>query len=164
MHAHDTCGTCAGRHRTASCTPGVLLRCISCKISSHASWSQHCPTFNQKCKELNGRLTENMMPYFPTSEPWTHVIQPPKPGAQLPPAPHNFEHHLGASRGPYRQSTLQFLPSQWHPQGGTQPSTMPDRANDVPRPGVNRDNQGRPWPWGDSDGLDHEDLPPLSFP
>ena len=74
MHTHDTCGTCAGRHRTASCMPGAPLRCVSCKISGHASWSQHCPTFNQKCEELNGRLTKNMMPYFPTGEPWTHVI------------------------------------------------------------------------------------------
>ena len=32
-----------------------------------------CSTFVSKCAELDGRLTDNSMPYFPTNKPWTHV-------------------------------------------------------------------------------------------
>ena len=49
------------------------------------SWSRLCPVFIQKCKEMNGRLTENNMPYFPTDEPWTHILQPPKSTYRPPP-------------------------------------------------------------------------------
>ena len=112
VQAFDTCATCAGRHKTANCSLGVQLRCVSCRMEGHASWSRFCPIFNHKCDELNGRLTENTMPYFPTDEPWTHVIKPPKPTLYpLPPASHHPGHPghpPGTPRGQFRQSTLQF--------------------------------------------------------
>ena len=108
----DTCRTCAGCHKTASCSPGVQLRCVSCRTEGHASWSRFCPAFNHKCDEMNGRLTKNAMPYFPTDEPWTHVVKPLKPPLYPPPP---ASHHLGrpghppgAPRGHFWQSTLQF--------------------------------------------------------
>ena len=69
MQDFDTCGTCAWRHKTASCSPGAQLRCMSCRTEGHASWSRFCPAFNRRCNELNGRLTENTMPYFPMDKP-----------------------------------------------------------------------------------------------
>ena len=118
--AHNTCRTCAGRHRTSSCSSGSRLRCVSCEMEGQASWSGFCPVFIWKCDEMNGRLTENAMPYFPTDEPWTHATKPPKPTYYLPPQPlppppttHRSGHPSDAPRGYYQQSTLQFPQVQW---------------------------------------------------
>ena len=40
----DTCGNCAGPHRTSSCLTSEK-ECVSCKSKEHASWSRTCPTF-----------------------------------------------------------------------------------------------------------------------
>src|SRR6266481_7649906 len=85
LQAFNTCGTCAGHHRMADCTQWNRLCCTPCKVDGHASWDRQCPTFIHKCEELNTRLTENNMPYFPTNELWTHVLQPPKAAYQAPP-------------------------------------------------------------------------------
>lgn len=57
--------------------------CISCKTRDHASWAT-CPTFVGNCAELDTKLLENQMLFFPTGEAWTHISQPSK---VLPPAP-----------------------------------------------------------------------------
>ena len=166
----DTCGTCAGRHRTANCPPGSWPRCISCGIEGHMSWSRNCPVFIQKCDEMNRRLTENAMLYFPTNEPWTHAIQPPKPAYHLPPstAMHNTGHPPGAFRGPYRQSSLQFPQVQQRPHGDAPPShapaSMQGHENNAPPARTTGDGQVQPREWGDSDPMNEfEGLPDIPF-
>ena len=85
---YDTCGTCGDWHRTSACTNMNRLHCASCKTHTHASWDRMCLSFMCRCEEMDGRLPENLMPYFPTAEPWTHVSQQPKiatPTLTLPP-------------------------------------------------------------------------------
>ena len=53
MQVFDMCGMCVGCHKTASCSLGAQLRCMSCRMEGHASWSRFCPIFNRKCDELN---------------------------------------------------------------------------------------------------------------
>ena len=75
----DFCGTCAQRHCTADCSRLDNPRCISCGCNGHASWDRGCPTFLQKCTELNKRAEDNSMPYFPTLETWTQAKEPANP-------------------------------------------------------------------------------------
>ena len=107
------------------------------------SWSRLCPVFVQKCEEMNGRLTENNMPYFLTDEPWVHILQPPKPTYRPPPLTAcNQDYPPGTARGPYQQSTLQFLQAQQWPYGDTQPTNAPastqDQGGAVPPAGDGR--------------------------
>ena len=73
----EICGTCTLQHHTTTCTNGDNPWCMSCKAPRHASWDRHCPIFQQKCHELNKKINDNNMPYFPTLEPWTQVMEPP---------------------------------------------------------------------------------------
>ena len=66
----DTCGSCAGQHRTDTCK-SKEKKCASCKTDDHTSWSRQCPTFLKKLADLNNRSLENSTIYFPTNEPWT---------------------------------------------------------------------------------------------
>ena len=165
----DTCGTCAGRHRTATCAPGSRPRCVSCGIEGHASWSRLCPVFVQKCEEMNGRLTENNMPYFPTDEPWTHVLHPPKSTYRPPPpTAHNRDYPSGTARGSYRQSTLQFPQVRRRPYDDTQPTNAPANTQGhggaAPPAGDGRGGPEQSRAWGDSDPLDgYEGLPTTQF-
>lgn len=68
----DKCGSCAGDHRTSLCNSREYF-CIPCKSGGHASWSRDCPTFRTKCAQMDSRLPENGMPFFPTNEEWTQV-------------------------------------------------------------------------------------------
>ena len=172
------CGTCTGRHRTSSCSPGSQPRCVSCRMEGHMSWSRYCPTFIWKCDEMNGRLTENTMPYFPSNEPWTHVMKPPKPAYHplLLPTHHSGHpgHQPSASRGPYRQSTLQFPRAHQRPYMDTHPPSPPTNAlghlTSAPPPATNMEGagKGREWlrskSWGDADDMnENEGLPDISF-
>jgi hypothetical protein len=65
------CSNCAERHRTSECRHPHSKRCVSCKSSDHASWSRECPTFLRKVDEYNERNPENLLPFFPTTDPWT---------------------------------------------------------------------------------------------
>ena len=85
----DTCGTCAQHHRMAACTGPNKYRCVLCGSDDHASWDRSCPTFLHKCAELNNRMEENRMPYFPTLETWTQAREPEKPVHPLGPLPHS---------------------------------------------------------------------------
>ena len=66
----DTCGNCAGPHRTNSCLTKDT-RCASCKTEDHASWNRACPTFLRKAAEFNNRNPDNLLQYFPTADSWT---------------------------------------------------------------------------------------------
>jgi hypothetical protein len=66
----DTCGNCAGPHRTISCLTNEK-KCVSCKSEGHASWSRECPTFIRKVDEYNNRNPDNLLQYFPTADSWT---------------------------------------------------------------------------------------------
>ena len=76
---YDVCGTCAGCHRTSACNNRNRPHCVSCKAEGHASWYHRCPVFLSKCHEIDDRMTENQMPYYPTTDPWTHVLHLPRP-------------------------------------------------------------------------------------
>ena len=155
-------------------------------MEGHTSWSRYFPTFNRKCDEMNGRLTENAMPYFPTDEPWTHVTKPPKPAYHPPPKPAYhppppLTYHSGhpghppsAPRGPYRQSTLQFPQAHQRPYADTRPPSPPANApghpTGMPLPAINMEGarkgreRSRSKSWGDADGMnENEGLPDISF-
>ena len=61
---HDVCGTCSGRHRTATCWEDKWMRCVSCGVNGHPSWDRRCPTYISKCNNLDAVLLENQMPYL----------------------------------------------------------------------------------------------------
>jgi hypothetical protein len=77
----DTCGNCAGPHRTASCLTSEK-ECVSCKSKDHASWSRACPTFTRKLAEYNNRNPENSLQYFPTADSWSWTATEP-PATQI---------------------------------------------------------------------------------
>ena len=77
----DTCGNCAGPHRTSSCLTSEK-ECVSCKTKEHASWSRTCPTFLRKLAEFNNRNPENSLQYFPTADSWSWTAIEPA-GLQL---------------------------------------------------------------------------------
>ena len=79
----DTCGTCAGNHRTPDCPSENEVKCINCDSTNHSSSSRKCPDFIQRCIALNAKTPENNMPYFPTDEEWTLVPIPPKATGDL---------------------------------------------------------------------------------
>jgi hypothetical protein len=120
----DTCGTCAQHHRTSTCTNTDNTRCVSCNTSSHASWDRECPVFLRKCRELNGRMEDNSMPYFPTRETWTQVMEPPKQiyvtTPQPPPPPRSAP--AGQNSRRFTQSTIQWQRRGPTPRGGPLPS------------------------------------------
>jgi hypothetical protein len=102
---HDVCGTCAQRHKTSTCTNTARPHCVSCSIAGHASWDRSCPVFQRKCGEMNDRLEENSMPYYPTQEAWTQVREPPKMVYIAPPPPSQSAAGPRGSSG-LTQSTL----------------------------------------------------------
>ena len=81
----DTCGQCAGEHRTSSCPSTDPPCCINCDSTSHASASRKCPEFLKRSEELNARKPENLLPYFPTEEAWTQDPLPPPPSGPIVP-------------------------------------------------------------------------------
>jgi hypothetical protein len=155
--AYDTCGTCGDRHKTSTCTNTTKLHCASCNTSTHASWDRACPSFTRRCEEMDGRLPENLMPYFPTADPWTHVSQPPKispPMLMLPP-PTDPSTVGGWKTVPYRksanrQTTLPFGPAtQGQPETDRRPANSQQRASPASLP--NRIELGPTHRWGDTD-------------
>ena len=67
----DKCGNCALNHRTSQCPAPHHHRCVSCNTDDHASWSRRCPVYLKKVSDSNSRNPENLLHFFPTSEPWT---------------------------------------------------------------------------------------------
>jgi hypothetical protein len=163
--SYDTCGTCGDRHKTSACTNRNKTRCASCNIDIHTSWDRVCPSFLRRCEEMDGRLPENLMPYFPTAEPWTHVSQPPRiaPPTLMLPTPTDPRTTGGWTTVPHRnsihrQTTLPFKPTtqgqlttgQGPPASQRQvsPATHPNRIGLGPttRWGETEDNTGQSQP------------------
>jgi hypothetical protein len=69
----DTCGTCGKDHRTSACSSPTLHYCTPCLQEGHASWDRDCPSFISKQRELDHRMLDNCLTYFPTDEPWTYT-------------------------------------------------------------------------------------------
>ncbi|KAF5367638.1 hypothetical protein D9615_010583 [Tricholomella constricta] len=66
----ERCATCASPdHVTTECPPNPTPR---------------CPIFKKQCDDLESRLPENHMPYFPTGEAWTWAAAPPKLSKETP--------------------------------------------------------------------------------
>lgn len=110
---YDTCRTCGDRHKTSTCSNKTKHHCVSCNTNDHASLDRDCPTFTCKCANMDSRLTENTMPYFPTDEPWTHITQPAKIilTSHTPMGPPNDTwQRAGKHKGRYRQMTLPYNP------------------------------------------------------
>ncbi|KAF5375879.1 hypothetical protein D9615_008261 [Tricholomella constricta] len=69
-------------HIRASCKN--TERCASCASADHgtlecsANHTPRCPVFKRNCEDLESRLPENTMPYFPTAEAWTWAAAPTK--------------------------------------------------------------------------------------
>jgi hypothetical protein len=133
----DSCGTCGKEHRTSECTGNSNQDhwCTNCRSNNHASWSRECPTFGKQCQLLDDRYPENTMPYFPTSEPWTQVMLPPKaaPYQRQSTADHSQSRTL-------RQTTLNSLPRQYPANDHPPPRTSPHQPRPQP---INR-TQFRP--------------------
>jgi hypothetical protein len=162
---YDTCGTCGNRHRTSACTNSNRLHCISCSTDTHASWDRSCPSFTRRCDEMDDRLPENLMPYYPTAEPWTHVSQPPRtpaptlilPRSSAPPGAEGWK-TVSHRKGTHKQTTLTFQPPAQERTAADQgppltqqqlsPATMPNRIEIGPA-----------TRWGDADANTGQPLP-----
>ena len=124
---------------------------------------------------MDARMTENQMPYYPTSDPWTHVLCPPKavpmPGpAQLQPriqpgATGVGQAAAGGRQWTHQQATLNFLPAQpcrTVPRQSDGPNTAPPPTAQGILPA--RDMLGIPTghakPWEDGMESKNEDPPP----
>jgi hypothetical protein len=106
--AQDICGTCGGSHRTTACDNATIRFCTPCSMGGHTMWDRNCPTFQWKCEDLDARSQENRMPYFPTDEDWTQVIEPCNPPRlQHPPT----QNHNQAVQRPPCQGTIAFAPT-----------------------------------------------------
>lgn len=85
---HDTCGTCAGSHRTSQCEEKNLDKrsCVSCKEHghqhNHASWDKTCPAYLEAKRKLDERNPETGYKYFLTEDPTTWIKEgtAPAPG------------------------------------------------------------------------------------
>jgi hypothetical protein len=68
----DICGGCGRNHKTVECTSRDKF-CTPCNVQGHPSWDRECPTFIRRKRELDEHTPENVLPYFPTDEPWTRT-------------------------------------------------------------------------------------------
>ena len=158
---YDMCGTCASWNHTPDCKDGGQPRCISCQTVGHPSWDRKCPVFIHKCEELDDRLTENYMPYFPTNEAWTHVSWPSRPARQnyrTPIVANGMG--LGPQRSGYRQSTLNFPTVQCQPQVYKRSAATSEAMHREPATGANGLERGQPHRWADGIGADEDSPPP----
>ena len=85
----DMCSTCTQCHCTNTCTNQARPHCISCGVERPASWDRSYPVFQWQCQELDDRMEDNSLPYFPMAEVWTQVREPLKvaPQRSQPPPP-----------------------------------------------------------------------------
>ena len=73
----DICSTCGNEHRMALCEEESCRWCVSCQSPTHASWDCQCLAFISCCADYDKCNPNNLLCYFPTSEPWTHFTAPP---------------------------------------------------------------------------------------
>ena len=119
---------------------------MSCKAPGHASWDRRCPIFQQKCHELNEKINDNNMPYFPTLETWMQVMEPPQSALPL----WKVARATPPTNGPI-QSTL-----NWQRGMPTSGGAPPSQHRGAPAP-----LQRRSW---DHDDFNNRDRPPHYHP
>lgn len=113
ISTQDTCGTCGHYHRTSGCSQTNQPWCSSCNVNGHPSWARDCPTFIAKCQQMDNRMHENRLPYYPTDEQWSQQSTPP---TQEPYQPTNDRAWKTQTKGKrqwegqtnYKQSTIDF--------------------------------------------------------
>ena len=98
---NDTCGICAGEHKTIACPQQDHAQCTSCKSRDHANWNRNCPIFIKKTNEFNIRNPENLLQFFPTTEPWTWTTISPNENGN------NEPYRNNGPRNDYRQGSHQ---------------------------------------------------------
>ena len=99
-----------------------------------------------KCGEMDSRLSENLMPYYPTEEPWTHVLQPAKvilhPTLPVETRDDTWK-TVERRQDIHRQSTLQFNTTQ-NTQHSHDPT--PSNTNEQSSPTSNANATNSPPP------------------
>jgi hypothetical protein len=140
----DTCATCANNHRTSECNSFRSPWCANCRNNGHSSWSRGCPEFGKRCKDLDEKYPENSMPYFPTSESWTHTSTPPKanPYQKITPPTPPKDSTPNAINSPKRQrqtviNSATFFATKPPPAPAPAPSHPRQPSNLTPLPPAN---------------------------
>ncbi|KAL4256054.1 CCHC-type domain-containing protein [Pleurotus pulmonarius] len=74
------CATCAQHHVNTGDCPQLNRKeahfCVSCQTAGHPSWERTCPSRLKLQRDLDERLESNLLPFFPTEEPWTQRRSP----------------------------------------------------------------------------------------
>jgi hypothetical protein len=161
----DRCGSCAEEHRTDQCPYPQKTRCISCESDDHTSWNRRCPTYLRKVGECDSRNPENLLQFFPTSEPWTWTIQTenknkPQVHDIYRPAHTNTNTHRTTQDDRYRPNrTDSYRPAQ---PDSYQPTLQ--QRHDTYRPSQGHQGWGttRRVDWNTPPNWDNDNLPPSS--
>ena len=68
--SNDTCGTCAGNHRTKNCeaTSPDQHRCANCQELGHAAWDQECPIYLKKARQYQSHIADARYRFYPECE------------------------------------------------------------------------------------------------
>ena len=68
--SRDVCGTCAGNHRTSSCSVSSPndRYCANCKTEGHAAWERGCPTFSRLLQRHHAHLPDAPYRFYPIPE------------------------------------------------------------------------------------------------
>lgn len=66
----DTCGTCAGNHRTKNCesTSQDQRYCANCREAGHAAWDRDCPVYQDKVKQYQSHIADARYRFYPERE------------------------------------------------------------------------------------------------
>lgn len=105
------CMRCMGTNHSAKDCSAPKPRCVACSPeSTHNCADRACPTFKRLCVELDIRMPENRMPYFPTEDPESWMTAPPRhagpsqvtepPTQTGPTSEAPCPEHLGSPRSP----------------------------------------------------------------
>ncbi|KAF8076828.1 hypothetical protein FPV67DRAFT_1392108, partial [Lyophyllum atratum] len=74
---HETCGTCAGHHRTKDCKEADTRKfaCVNCRArgwrDDHPSSARTCPVFLEAKERMKQRTPELRYKFYPTNDPTT---------------------------------------------------------------------------------------------
>jgi hypothetical protein len=137
---HDTCGKCAGQHRTATCTDPTP-RCVNCHLS-HPSSDRACSVYLDQEAKYRRLVPDNRYRYFPVaSDPdtWELGDWAANDDANRPPTSNATDAQRTKSTGkawgrgrapaPRRDATTPTLPG--NAPGGSRPPT-PRSPRDSP--------------------------------
>ena len=66
----DTCGTCAGNHRTKDCEVSSPEQrfCANCQEPGHAAWDRECPVYTAKAKKYQSHVADARYRFYPERE------------------------------------------------------------------------------------------------